>query len=211
MQREESLRQVPHPLQERDRPLPRRGRRRGHVHHPVRQGRHQEEGHRTARPRWPCWRRATSSARWRSWSACRARPRAEMVEEGDLIVIGGDVFGDMIKSQPRDRGPHAAQVLDPPARDDTKQIEQMASAVRRARSRRWLGSGGQGAPPPPATAAGRGASPTSSRSPPATSSRCSRPTRCIGRYDSVTGMSARGRPHATRTRAATSRGGTRAS
>jgi CRP-like cAMP-binding protein len=53
---------------------------------------------------------------------------AEMLEEGDLIVIGSDLFGDMIKSNPE----IAVRMLRKYSlrlRETTKQIEQMASAV----------------------------------------------------------------------------------
>jgi CRP-like cAMP-binding protein len=53
---------------------------------------------------------------------------AEMLEDGDLIVIGSDIFGDMIKSNPE----IAVRMLRKYSlrlRETTKQIEQMASAV----------------------------------------------------------------------------------
>ncbi|HSB61512.1 MAG TPA: cyclic nucleotide-binding domain-containing protein, partial [Vicinamibacteria bacterium] len=53
---------------------------------------------------------------------------AEMLEEGDLIVIGSDLFGDMIKSNPE----IAVRMLRKYSlrlRETTKQIEQMAVAV----------------------------------------------------------------------------------
>ena len=52
---------------------------------------------------------------------------AEMVEDGDLIVIGSDVFGDMIKANPeiafRMMRKYSIRL-----RETTKQIEQMAAA-----------------------------------------------------------------------------------
>jgi len=53
---------------------------------------------------------------------------AEMLEDGDLIVIGSDLFGDMIKSNPE----IAVRMLRKYSlrlRETTKQIEQMAVAV----------------------------------------------------------------------------------
>jgi len=53
---------------------------------------------------------------------------AEMLEDGDLIVIGSDLFGDMIKSNPE----IAVRMLRKYSlrlRETTKQIEQMAAAV----------------------------------------------------------------------------------
>src|SRR5258706_11181245 len=53
---------------------------------------------------------------------------AEVLEDGDLIVIGGDLFGDMIKSNPE----IALRMLRKYSlrlRETTKQIEQMATSV----------------------------------------------------------------------------------
>jgi CRP-like cAMP-binding protein len=53
---------------------------------------------------------------------------AEVLEDGDLIVIGGDLFGDMIKSNPE----IAVRMLRKYSlrlRETTKQIEQMATSV----------------------------------------------------------------------------------
>src|SRR5262245_24967984 len=53
---------------------------------------------------------------------------AEMLEDGDLIVIGSDVFGDMIKSNPE----IAVRMLRKYSlrlRETTKQIEQMATSM----------------------------------------------------------------------------------
>src|SRR6185295_20407076 len=52
---------------------------------------------------------------------------AEMVEDGDLVVIGGDVFGDMIKNTPE----IAVRMLRKYSirlRETTRQIEQMSQA-----------------------------------------------------------------------------------
>src|ERR1700674_244332 len=52
---------------------------------------------------------------------------AEVLEDGDLIVIGGELFGDMIKSNPE----IAVRMLRKYSlrlRETTKQIEQMASS-----------------------------------------------------------------------------------
>ena len=92
---------------------------------------------------------------------------AEMVEDGDLIVIGSDVFGDMIKANPeiafRMMRKYSIRL-----RETTKQIEQMAAAggvtVPSRRRRR---------PPPPAPCRPK-RWPTSSPSTPATCSRSSR-------------------------------------
>src|SRR6266542_4198102 len=53
---------------------------------------------------------------------------AEMLEDGDLIVIGSDIFGDMIKSNPE----IAVRMLRKYSlrlRETTKQIEQIAASV----------------------------------------------------------------------------------
>src|SRR5712691_5234099 len=53
---------------------------------------------------------------------------AEMLEDGDLIVIGSDLFGDMIKSNPE----IAVRMLRKYSlrlRETTKQIEQIAASV----------------------------------------------------------------------------------
>src|SRR5438309_8623884 len=53
---------------------------------------------------------------------------AEMLEDGDLIVIGSDVFGDMIKSNPE----IAVRMLRKYSlrlRETTKQIETIAASV----------------------------------------------------------------------------------
>ena len=61
---------------------------------------------------------------------------AEMVEDGDLIVIGGEIFGDMIKANPE----IAVRMLRKYSirlRETNKQIEQIAGAGgRRCRRRR---------------------------------------------------------------------------
>ena len=109
-----------------------------------------------------------------------------MLEDGDLIVISGDMFGDMIKSNPE----IAVRMLRKQSirlRDTNKQLEQALTAAA-------------GVPVPAPTPrhagplrhrrhhAGRGAWPTSSRSRPGTCSRSSAARPCSGRYDSVTGM-----------------------
>jgi CRP/FNR family cyclic AMP-dependent transcriptional regulator len=110
---------------------------------------------------------------------------AEMIEEGDLVVIGGDVFGDMIKNTPE----IAVRMLRKYSirlRETTRQIEQMGLAG--------------------ATAAGATEVQEPPTRPPARSVQAeavafflSKPTgnvfpvfksdSLIGRYDSVTGMS----------------------
>ena len=102
---------------------------------------------------------------------------AEMVEDGDLIVIGGDIFGDMVKTTPRSRV-RMLRKYSIRLRETTKQIEQLAAraegarAGRRPRSRRAA---------EPARSRRRRSrprrSPTSSRRRPATCSRSSSPTR----------------------------------
>jgi CRP-like cAMP-binding protein len=110
---------------------------------------------------------------------------AEMIEDGDLVVIGGDVFGDMIKNTPE----IAVRMLRKYSirlRETTRQIEQMGLAG--------------------ATAAGATEVQEPPTRPPARSVQAeavafflSKPTgnvfpvfksdSLIGRYDSVTGMS----------------------
>ena len=72
---------------------------------------------------------------------------AEMVEDGDLIVIGSDVFGDMIKTNPE----IAVRMLRKYSlrlRETTKQIEQLASAGPAAPRPTRQGAGREAAPPP---------------------------------------------------------------
>jgi CRP-like cAMP-binding protein len=110
---------------------------------------------------------------------------AEMVEDGDLVVIGSDVFGDMIKNTPE----IAVRMLRKYSirlRETTKQIEQMS-----------FGGGTVGGVPeaqePPTRPPGRSVQAE------AIAFFVSKPTgnvfpvfksdSLIGRYDSVTGMS----------------------
>ena len=113
----EPVRQVPDPLRQGPRPLSRRRRRRGHVHHPVRPGGHQEEGQ--GRRHGP--RRAREGRLLRRDGHPRARAALGHGRGGR----GGrphrhqrrDVRGHD-QGQPRDRRAHAAQAVHPPARDE---------------------------------------------------------------------------------------------
>ena len=109
---------------------------------------------------------------------------AEMAEDGDLIVIGSDVFGDMIKANP-EIAVRMMRKYSIRLRETTKQIEQLAAAggvAARTRPRRSK-------PPTAGHGAGRGAGLLRLHATPATCSRCSSRDSLIGRYDSVTGMS----------------------
>lgn len=110
---------------------------------------------------------------------------AEMAEEGDLVVIGGDVFGDMIKNTPE----IAVRMLRKYSirlRETTKQMEQMSPGVS-------AGGGVPEAQEPPTRPPGRAVQTE------ALAYFVSKPTgnvfpvfksdSLIGRYDSVTGMS----------------------
>ena len=108
---------------------------------------------------------------------------AEMVEDGDLIVIGSEIFGDMVKGNPE----IAVRMLRKYSlrlRETTKQIEELAAKAEGAVA---------AAPPPGPRWSGRPRSrrsrrrpsrprrsPTSSRRRAATCSRCSSPTRSSG-------------------------------
>jgi CRP-like cAMP-binding protein len=110
---------------------------------------------------------------------------AEMVEDGDLVVIGGEVFGDMIKNTPE----IAVRMLRKYSirlRETTRQIEQMGLAGGTA-------AGATEAQEPPTRP------PARSVQAEAVAFFLSKPTgnvfpifksdSLIGRYDSVTGMS----------------------
>jgi CRP-like cAMP-binding protein len=110
---------------------------------------------------------------------------AEMVEDGDLVVIGGDVFGDMIKNTPE----IAVRMLRKYSirlRETTRQIETMSHAGA-------PGTGANEIPEPPTRPPGRSVQAE------AVAFFLSKPTgnvfpvfktdSLIGRYDSVTGMS----------------------
>jgi CRP-like cAMP-binding protein len=109
---------------------------------------------------------------------------AEMVEDSDLVVIGSDVFGDMIKNTPE----IAVRMLRKYSirlRETTRQIEQMsfaggtATGVPRPRSR------------PPGLPGGRPGGGDRLSSPKPTGQRLPvfKSDSLLGRYDSVTGMS----------------------
>jgi len=68
---------------------------------------------------------------------------AEILEDGDLIVIGSDVFGDMVKSNP-EIGVRMLRKYSLRLRETTKQIEDLAARAE----------GGPVAPKPPATDTG---------------------------------------------------------
>jgi CRP/FNR family cyclic AMP-dependent transcriptional regulator len=72
---------------------------------------------------------------------------AEMLEDGDLIVIGSDLFGDMIKSNPE----IAVRMLRKYSlrlRETTRQIEQMASAVSSQDAAKVMSAAASGKPAP---------------------------------------------------------------
>ncbi len=109
---------------------------------------------------------------------------AEMIEDGDLVVIGGDVFGDMIKNTPE----IAVRMLRKYSirlRETTRQIEQLGVGA--------TSSGATEAQEPPTRP------PARSVQAEAVAFFLSKPTgnvfpvfksdSLIGRYDSVTGMS----------------------
>ena len=101
---------------------------------------------------------------------------AEMVEDGDLIVIGSDVFGDMVKTNPE----IAVRMLRKYSlrlRETTRQIEEMANGAEAPPAPRRDAVDAE-----PDRAHGRlrstpRPSPTSSPSRAATCSRCSRASR----------------------------------
>jgi CRP-like cAMP-binding protein len=107
---------------------------------------------------------------------------AEMIEDGDLIVIGSDIFGDMIKSNPE----IAVRMLRKYSlrlRETTKQIEQLAA-----------GASPGDRPPEPSKAASGGTVQTEALAyfiSVATGNvfPVFKTDALIGRYDSVTGMS----------------------
>jgi CRP-like cAMP-binding protein len=107
---------------------------------------------------------------------------AEMIEDGDLIVIGGDVFSDMIKSNPE----IAVRMLRKYSlrlRETTRQIEQLAQAGGLAPP-----VAGDAAPPVSTTMQAEAIAyfislPTGNVFP------VFKAESLIGRYDSVTGMS----------------------
>ena len=109
---------------------------------------------------------------------------AEMVEDGDLVVIGGEVFGDMIKNTPE----IAVRMLRKYSirlRETTRQMEQMSPG--------GVATGATEAQEPPTRPPGRSVQAE------AVAFFLSKPTgnvfpvfktdSLIGRYDSVTGMS----------------------
>jgi CRP-like cAMP-binding protein len=104
---------------------------------------------------------------------------AEIIEDGDLIVIGSDIFGDMVKSNP-EIGVRMLRKYSLRLRETTKQIEELPRRPRVVGSRRRRAPRSSGR-----CRRRRGRprlsrprlSPTSSPRRAATSSRCSSTTR----------------------------------
>ena len=107
---------------------------------------------------------------------CRARPRAEVVEDGDLIVISSEIFGDMIKANPEIAVRMLRKYSHPAARDEPSSSRSVAARAERGAGRARERRPGAAAEAD-GTAAGRGDRATSSPSRAATCSRCSRTTR----------------------------------
>jgi CRP-like cAMP-binding protein len=116
---------------------------------------------------------------------------AEMVEDGDLIVIGSEIFGDMVKSHPE----VAVRMLRKYSlrlRETTKQIEELAVKAAAAPVASESGSTLEQAPAEPP----RAAAPQQAEALAYFISKASgnvfpvfKPDALIGRYDSVTGQS----------------------
>jgi CRP-like cAMP-binding protein len=111
---------------------------------------------------------------------------AEVVEDGDLIVIGSEVFGDMVKSNP-EIGVRMLRKYSLRLRETTKQIEELAARA-----------GGAPSSPKPATAemTAKPSAPQQAEAIAYFISKASgnvfpvfRGESLIGRYDSVTGQS----------------------
>ena len=116
---------------------------------------------------------------------------AEMLEDGDLIVIGGDVFGDMIKGNPE----IAVRMLRKYSlrlRETTKQIEELAA---KAEARVASGASSAATMEKSAVGAPKPAAPQQTEALAYFISKASgnvfpvfKADALIGRYDSVTGM-----------------------
>lgn len=114
---------------------------------------------------------------------------AEMVEDGDLIVIGSDIFGDMVKANPE----IAVRMLRKYSlrlRETTKQLEDLKRVDAAA-----VLSTPTGSPPEPAVEPSRPAAPQQTEALAYFISKASgnvfpvfKGDSLIGRYDSVTGM-----------------------
>jgi len=110
---------------------------------------------------------------------------AEVAEDGDLIVIGSDVFGDMVKSNP-EIGVRMLRKYSLRLRETTKQLEEIAARV----------GGAPPMPKPQADMTGKPSVPQQAEAIAYFISKASgnvfpvfRGESLIGRYDSVTGQS----------------------